>query len=124
MVILFLKIEKENKIDWKIVGGITLGAAAITALFRKYGQQIKSGVQSAYNGAKQWMRNMLYPNRTLKDCEITDKQLAYASDMTYKDVISEQNIKKYLGEKWIEDKNLSRDLLSSFLSASNPFSSV
>jgi hypothetical protein len=102
--------------DWmtstagKITGGIVLGIAALTGLFSKFGHQIKNGVQRAYSSVRQSIENWLYPNGTLKDREVTDRQLAFASDMTYKDVISEKNIETYLGEDWSEDKSLSLDL--------------
>ncbi|MBA4549926.1 DUF2974 domain-containing protein [Thermoactinomyces intermedius] len=99
----------------KVAGAIALGAAAISAIFRKYGQQIKSGVQSAYSGAKQWVKNLLgirydYPHGTIHTIDTTDKELAHAADLTYLDVISERNIKTTLGEEWVEEEDLYLDL--------------
>ncbi|MGA8941552.1 MAG: hypothetical protein WB502_02385 [Thermoactinomyces sp.] len=107
--------------DWltskagKIAGGITLGIVALTAIFRKYGQQIKNGIQSAYSGVKQWIGNLLgirhdYPHGTIHTIDTTDKELAHAADLTYLDVIDRDRIKATLGKDWVEEKDLSLDL--------------
>ncbi|MGA8943148.1 MAG: hypothetical protein WB502_10585 [Thermoactinomyces sp.] len=128
--------------DWltskagKIAGGITLAVVAITAIFRRYGQQIKNGVQSAYGGAKQWIGNLLgrnslsnnshltasigsdspgnnnagqsHPQIMLNDIKVSDRQLAEISDLAYKENINPQKLSGILGKGW--ETSLKRDL--------------
>ncbi|MBA4601818.1 hypothetical protein [Thermoactinomyces mirandus] len=112
----------------KVAGGIAFGAAAITAIFRRYGQQIKKGVQSAYSGARQWIRNLLgrnsfsdkrhltastgssipgssnvgqsHPQIMLNDIKVSDRQLAEISDLVYEEKIDILKLKETLGDGW------------------------
>ena len=117
--------------DWmtstagKITGGIALGVAAITGLFSKYGQPIARGIQSAYTSLRNlFARNSVehqnltaglgnagmtsgnsqYPYGKLSESNITDQQLAFASQMAYEDEIPPLEIVENLGEGWIEEK--------------------
>lgn len=102
--------------DWaqstagKMAGGIALGVTALTGLFGKFGQQVKNRARSAYGGLRQRMQNKLYPNGTLKDRKVTDRELALAADWVYEGGISKQKAEEIMGKDWTTDPVLTEEL--------------
>ena len=101
--------------DWvtstagKIMGGMALVVTALAGLFGKFGRQIQSTVQSAYSSLKQRMQNRLYPNGTLKDRKVTDRELAIAAMASKGGTVGQKTVDKP-GKDWQAVSGLREEL--------------
>ena len=101
--------------DWvtstagKITGGMMLVVTALAGLFGKFGRQIQSTVQRAYSSLKQRMQNRLYPNGTLKDRKVTDRELAIAAMASKGGTVGQKTVDKP-GKDWEAVSGLREEL--------------